>query len=696
AEGTLRLSPEGGQQVVALDLALAGLRAYGVSVGEARIEGRVLDALGTPRLDLDVTAERIVSGDMRLATATLTAEGLLSAVEIVLRAAGEMNGKPLTLSAAARADLAGAAVRVTVTQMQLAIGDDRFELLAPLTVVSGGSTLRVEDLAVALPDGGRLTGEFASYGGPLAGTILLEAPDLSFLDRAFDIAVESGALRVAATFDTRPGSAGADITVTGRDIVAADISGAGPVSVDASLDWNGAILDLDLRAAGDFERPLLIEATVPVRATGGLPRLAESGPVSVRVDWEGEIGDIWALVPMPGHVVTGNATIDIGVTGDISSPVFTGGIVLEDGIYQNLDYGLILTGLSLATTIESTGGQGMRLETVDGADANVRLEGRVGLDEQGIDLTLETRQPVIVRRDDAIVRLDADLRIYQEPDGRLVVAGTIEIPEAEIRLVNANPPGIVTLGEVRIKGQPLVFEDEAVSLPIGLEIEIVAPKRIFVRGRGLTSEWSIDLDVRGTVSQPRITGEIAAVRGDLDLIGREFALERGRVLFNGGPVINPRLDVSLVRETDDITGRIIISGSAFDPELTFSSTPALPPDEVLPRLLFGTSSQALTPAQGLQLALGLATLLNGGGGTLDQLRAGLGLDALAIEQGDDGAALEVGKQVAEDVWVGTRQSLEGGGTTVAVEIDVFENVDVYGEVETGGETAVGVQWQKDF
>src|SRR5690606_14950062 len=222
------------------------------------------------------------------------------------------------------------------------------------------------------------------------------------------------------------------------------------------------------------------------------------------------------------------------------------------------------------------------------------------------------------------------------------------------------------------------------------------PRRIFVRGRGLDSEWMMDLQVRGTVTDPRITGEIAAERGGLDLIGREFDLERGRVLFDGGPVIDPRIDVSLVREAEGITGRIVVSGSAFDPELTFTSTPALPEDEVLPRLIFGTSSQALTPAQGLQLALGLATLLNGGGGTLDQVRAGLGLDALGIGQDDDGAALEVGKRVSDNVWVGTRQSLEGGGTSVAVEVDIFRDVEAYGEVDTDGETAVGVPWRKDF
>lgn len=695
AQGTIRLSGERGQQVATVDLAVTGLTAAGVAIGQAQMQGRISDVLGTPRVDLSMAAERVVSDDLRLAVANLTAQGPLSGVVIALDGRGELDDAPLTIAGAAQADLAGAAMRVTVSQLDLVIGDDRIAVLSPMTLVYGGSVLRVQDMAIALPDNGRLNGEIAYHGGTLVGDIVLDAPDISFLSRLFDVPVEAGALRVAGTFDTRRGSAGAELTVTGREILVADIAGSNVMSIDAALDWDGRILNLDAQVGG-FDEPLVVRASVPVRPTAGFPELADSGPVSASIRWQGEIGDLWALVPLPGHVLTGDAKIDIGVTGDISSPTFTGGILLADGIYQNLDYGTILTGISIATTIESTGELGLRLDAVDASQGTVRVEGRVGLGDRGIDLTVETRRAVVVRRDDAIIRVDADLRIHTQPDGQMVVSGDVTILEAEIRLVLDNPPTIVTLGEVRIKGQPIVVEDEGVSLPIALNIDVNAPGRIFVRGRGLTSEWMIDVDVRGTVSEPRITGEVAAVRGTLDLLGREFELERGRVLFNGGPEIDPRLDVSLVRESDDITGRIVISGTASDPELSLTSTPALPEEEVLPRLLFGTSAEALTPAQGIQLALGLATLMNGGGGTLDQVRAGLGLDTLGIGQDEDGAALEVGKQVTEDVWVGTRQSLEGGGTSVAVEVDVFRNVDAYGEVSTGGETSVGVQWKKDF
>ncbi len=79
------------------------------------------------------------------------------------------------------------------------------------------------------------------------------------------------------------------------------------------------------------------------------------------------------------------------------------------------------------------------------------------------------------------------------------------------------------------------------------------------------------------------------------------------------------------------------------------------------------------------------------------MRSAVGLDTLNVEQDAEGnASLAVGKQVDENIWVGTKQSLTDGGTSVAVEVDVFENVQVQGEVGTDGDTKVGARWKKDF
>ena len=110
------------------------------------------------------------------------------------------------------------------------------------------------------------------------------------------------------------------------------------------------------------------------------------------------------------------------------------------------------------------------------------------------------------------------------------------------------------------------------------------------------------------------------------------------------------------------TGRIVVDGNASDPQLSFRSTPAVPEDEVLPRTLFGKSKQSLTGSQAISLALGLATLMDGSGGTLDTVRGVVGLDSLRLDQDEEGnASVAVGKEVADGVWVGTKTPLGEGG-----------------------------------
>ncbi|MEM1299768.1 MAG: translocation/assembly module TamB domain-containing protein, partial [Pseudomonadota bacterium] len=659
----------------------------------ARAKAMLLDVLGRPSAKANLEARDLASGGLSLASISTNVNGPLSRLSFDTTVEGLLDKRVLAAEARGQADVSTPTVRATIREAQAALDDAKIALNAPLRVTSRGGVLGLKGLDLSLPKGGSLAGDVTSYGGPISGGLRLSAPDLSFLKSLADIPLKRGGLDAALEFDTRRRLASG--TISGRDVVFEGIDATGALSLDTRLDWEGRAANIDATITGDFGQPLRLSVQLPVASTA-LPSVAERGPVSAQVNWEGEIGDLWALVPAPGHVLTGTTKVDLGVSGDISAPQITGGIAVTDGGYQNLDAGTILTDLEITTNLAPGGDLGLSVNGSDGATGTVTTEGTVALDASGIDLTTTIDRAVLVRRDDILARLDGEI-VVKGPTSGLNVTGQITIDEAEVRLVNANPPGIVELGDVLIKGQP---EPEARddSSSVTLSLVVNAPGRMFVRGRGLDSEWKMGLAIRGDAAKPRITGRIERVRGRLDLIGKAFDLSRGRIDFDGGTKIDPRVDVVLERQTSDLTGRIVVDGTASDPQLGFSSTPSLPEDEVLPRTIFGKSSQALTGSQAIQLALGLATLMDGGGGTLDSVRGAVGLDSLNVEQDADGnASVAAGKQVTEDIWVGTKQSLSGeGGTSVVVEIDILEDIQVEGEVEAGGSSSVGLQWKKDF
>jgi translocation and assembly module TamB len=219
-----------------------------------------------------------------------------------------------------------------------------------------------------------------------------------------------------------------------------------------------------------------------------------------------------------------------------------------------------------------------------------------------------------------------------------------------------------------------------------------------VRGRGLDSEWRIDMAVRGTAADPRVTGAIERVRGQLSLVGAILDLERGAVTFSGATPVDPSLDIALLRESGGVKGGVVVRGYASAPEIAFESVPALPQGEVLPRILFDKPQQGLSPTESLQLAAGLATLLDGTGGPIDAVRAVVGVDVLRFDGGDgeSGPSVTVGQNLADGVFVGATQPVDGGSTKVRVEIELFDNVTVDSEISQDRGSSVGLNWRLDF
>ena len=105
---------------------------------------------------------------------------------------------------------------------------------------------------------------------------------------------------------------------------------------------------------------------------------------------------------------------------------------------------------------------------------------------------------------------------------------------------------------------------------------------------------------------------------------------------------------------------MIVAGTGLKPEITFASTPAMPQDELLSRILFGTSITNLSAPEALQLASAVAALQSGSGSLdpINALRKAIGLDRLRIVPADvttgQKTAIGAGKYI-------TPQAVRGGG-----------------------------------
>ena len=382
----------------------------------------------------------------------------------------------------------------------------------------------------------------------------------------------------------------------------------------------------------------------------------------------------------------------------------TGRLRVDDGRYENLLTGTRIQGLELRTEFSEQGQLAMHLRGHDAAEGTLTVEAKTSLSAPLTQLRAKANLSnlLLVSIDAASAWASGDITI-QGGQRTLAVKGKVTVDEAELRLLNPIPASIVDLGPIEVAGAPQRPASDAAKSPpslMTLDLDVDAPGRLFVRGRGLDSQWGGQLRVRGDLASPELEGSIAKHRGHLDFVGRSFTLSKGSLSFAGTAEIDPLLDIELEREANGITGKIIVDGRASAPRLRFISIPGLPPEEVLPQVLFGRSKQSLSAPEAVQLAAGVATLMSGKAGLLDQTRQSLGVDVLRFESEGSGAqqssSISVGHYATEKVYLGAKQSLDGKSTSVVVKFEVHENLVLDADVSQDANSSVGVTWRRDF
>jgi len=123
----------------------------------------------------------------------------------------------------------------------------------------------------------------------------------------------------------------------------------------------------------------------------------------------------------------------------------------------------------------------------------------------------------------------------------------------------------------------------------------------------------------------------------------------------------------------------------------------LPQDEVLARLIFNRSISELSAFQIAQLAAAAAELAGGSNNSLiGSLRGATGLDDLDVVTDSQGnAALRAGRYIQDNIYLGVEAGAEGS-TKGTINLDITKDLKARGAVGTGGDSSLGVFYEKDY
>ena len=239
------------------------------------------------------------------------------------------------------------------------------------------------------------------------------------------------------------------------------------------------------------------------------------------------------------------------------------------------------------------------------------------------------------------------------------------------------------------------------SSPWRLAIKARAPNRLSVTGLGIESEWRATLDIGGSITEPAIRGRADLIRGGYEFAGRRFDLLRGTIRFQGEVPADPALDILATGDTQGLSASVRVTGTGQRPEIAFSSIPALPEDELLSRMLFGTSITNLSAPEALQLAAAVASLQNQGNGLnpINILRNAIGLDRLRILPADtvtgQKTAVAAGKYITRRAYVEIITDGQGYSATRA-EFQITRWLSILSSISTIGRQSASVRVSKDY
>ncbi|MGI6247012.1 MAG: translocation/assembly module TamB domain-containing protein [Pseudochelatococcus sp.] len=670
---------------------------FGASLRGARIEATGRDLLRQPVLDARIEIAEALAGGVSVPRAVITARGTGQATDV--RVEGVAQGADVT--AAARVT-PGATTSVVVNQARLSRGNERIEVAPNARIDIAGGAVRISGLElragagrlrVAGEAGERLDVNAAIRNFPL-GVSELFAPGLGL---AGTVSGEANVTGAAARPDGRY-----RLNVAGITLPAIADAGLRPLAITASGALGGGRVTTDATIRAQNDIALRVQGSAPL-GEGDLD-LTVTGPV--------DLGIANTVLSASGQTLTGRANVDLRLRGTAAAPAVGGTVRVAGGQFVDPVQGLffdniqaVVTGSERELVLTSLSARTRNGGVVNGA-------GRVAVDPAAGfpgNITIRANRAQLVASEMVNMVSNLDLAITGPLAHSPRLAGAINVDNLQINIPNRFPLSLAPIVvqhvhppprvRARIEREEAAAAQATASTPfvLGLDIAINAPARVFVRGQGINAELGGTLKVRGDSSAPVVDGGFQMRRGTLAVVGRTLTFSRGEVSFVGGS-LDPMLDFLAEAPASDVTAQIGVTGYASNPELSISSRPELPRDEVFARLLFGRPVTRLTTSQTIRLAQAVAQLTGvGGGDALGTLGRSLGVDSVDVGADDSGNVdVGIGKRINDNIYLGVKQGATPASSRLTVDVDITDHIKLQGEAGADGSSAVGIGMEWDY
>lgn len=355
----------------------------------------------------------------------------------------------------------------------------------------------------------------------------------------------------------------------------------------------------------------------------------------------------------------------------------------------------------------------------------IKLSGTGRLQPQAVgQLQLQAEAFQLIDTDELKITAQPDLQLEFGPQS-LNLKGKIRIPKAQITPDNFADSLSLSDDVVYEQGEG---ESQGRNNALSAQVEIEMGDAVYLSVKGLSGYLTGSLHVDKSPQRPaNASGELAIVKGHYSLYGQTLQVTEGRLIFSGGLIDNPGINLTAIRRfkttmpvnnagqlfslnqtSQDllISGKttvgVQISGRLKSPKIELFSIPAnLSQADILSLLILGKPASQANQAGG-QLLIGALSSLNLGGGSkgkqlISQLQKSLGVDISLTNdanynpqtnQVSDSRGLMVSKNLSKRLQVSYNVGLsQGAGNVLTLKylLTQFFNLQV-----TASDTSNGI------
>lgn len=594
----------------ALDKILPGMQ------GDIDIKGKVAGTAQAPSSDFTIDIKNYVSGDIKVKSITGGGSVDLSAkaqsevkIDVVdIDAAGQVwdrleltgSGSPekhkvgLTLTgdlanlvASVNGAVDGETWQGSVEQIDIlktVVGDWKLE--KPVAIKANAKAVEAGQLClVSDPSSLCIDGQWSAAKGALAEIELKELNGTRFGDfLPPDLELDanlSGSATVKTDASGKPDVV-AEFVIPGGNInyfdtgePVSDKLGESRIQFELRDDNVKSKIDLDLGPIGTAN----VDAQI-----GGLSTTKNlSGTVKTDI----EDMSVVSMFAPDLQALDGKFDTDMKLGGTLDQPQVVGETGLN-GLVTEIP-AIAMKVLDGTMKAESDGKGGLIITgTATSGDGKLDITGLVNPSTGDLDLVIKGEQFEVANtaRQRAVISPDLKIKISGE---NITVTGEVHIPSAFIQTGGEDALVKESSDIVIVNSDDDTLNDKAES-QITLDVKVTLGDDIRVKAGQFNGALAGGLTVQQQPGRvPTGSGAIEVVSGDFLVYGQKLTMERGRVLFGGGPIDNPALELDVARDVVayEIKAGAQIRGTAQAPLLQLKSDPTQTDANTLSLILFG-------------------------------------------------------------------------------------------------------------